>query len=93
MNRFSSAQPTCPYAGLRKVYAGLPIVPIGAKLWLIFALLTTHHLAFLVGFYIYLVFFCVCCIMSKRESVPNGYIVIRQSTVFCAGCRWLDERY
>jgi hypothetical protein len=27
----------------------------------------------------------VCCIMGKRESVPSGYVIIRQCTVCCAG--------
>ena len=35
----------------------------------------------------------VCCIMSKRESIPSGYVIIRQSAICCAGSGWMNERY
>ena len=60
LNRFSISIPTCPYAGL-------PLAPMVQELWLIVALLTWHHLAFLGGL-TYLTL--VSCISTTTKMSP-----------------------
>ena len=81
-NRFAFHRPICSYAGL-------PVVPLGSKvLWLIVALVTSHHLAFLVGLHIYVIIFSCSTTTKLFPLIPPLEQVVPTISIVAAshGC-------